>query len=89
MSSNYDHEAHGSPEREHWPEPQIWIASLADYNNGHLRGAWIDATQDPEDLHAATQRILSESQEPGAEEWAIHDYDGFGPEFHSAGQISH
>ncbi|WOQ17602.1 antirestriction protein ArdA [Raineyella sp. W15-4] len=67
-------------EREHEARrhPRIWIASLADYNAGLLHGAWIDATQDPEDLHAAAQEILATSREPGAEEYAIFDYDEFG-----------
>lgn len=59
--------------------PRIWIASLTDYNNGRLHGAWIDATQDPDDLEQAAWRVLATSPEPDAEEWAIHDYDGFGP----------
>lgn len=59
--------------------PRIWIASLADYNNGRLHGAWIDADQDPEDLEQAVSGVLASSPEPGAEEWAIHDYDNFGP----------
>lgn len=66
-------------ERDDHAHPRIWIASLADYNNGRLHGAWVDANQDPEDLEQAAWRILATSPEPAAEEWAIHDYDGFGP----------
>lgn len=66
-------------ERDSQDRPRIWIASLADYNNSRLHGAWVDANQDPEYLQQATWRILATSPEPGAEEWAIHDYDGFGP----------
>ncbi len=75
------HEADTTPEHERQedPHPRIWIASLADYNNGRLHGAWVDAAQDPEGLEQAAWRILAGSPEPGAEEWAIHDYDGFGP----------
>lgn len=66
-------------ERDSQERPRIWIASLADYNNGRLHGDWIDANQDPDDIQQAAWRILASSPEPGAEEWAIHDYDGFGP----------
>jgi len=58
--------------------PQIYVAALGAYNAGSLHGAWIDATQDPEDIRAAIQEILRTSPETGEEEWAIHDYEGFG-----------
>jgi antirestriction protein len=58
--------------------PRIYVACLAAYNNGRLHGDWIDADQSADDLHAAVQRMLVASPEPGAEEWAIHDYEGFG-----------
>lgn len=59
-------------------EIRIYVACLAAYNNGILHGAWIDATQDVDDIMAEVQQMLSASPEPNAEEWAIHDYDGFG-----------
>jgi len=58
--------------------PQIYVACLAAYNNGKLHGRWIDANQDTEDLQAEIAEILKESPEPFAEEWAVHDYEGFG-----------
>ena len=58
--------------------PQIYVADLAAYNQGVLHGAWIDATQDSEDIEAEIQEILSKSPVPDAEEFAIHDYEGFG-----------
>lgn len=58
--------------------PRIYVACLAAYNNGRLHGEWIDADQSADELHAAVQRMLAASPEPGAEEWAIHDYEGFG-----------
>lgn len=66
--------------RERVPDkaPQVWIGSLADYNNGHLHGDWVDAAVEADELEAAAWAILSTSQEPAAEEWAIFDYDGFG-----------
>ena len=59
--------------------PRIYIASLSDYNAGRLHGAWIDAAADSEELAQSIQAMLKTSPEPGAEEWAIHDYEGFGP----------
>jgi antirestriction protein len=58
-------------------KPRIYVASLADYNAGRLHGAWIDATQDPEQIQADIASMLERSHEPLAEEWAIHDYEGF------------
>lgn len=59
------------------PQPRIYVASLADYVDGRLHGAWIDAAQDVESLNASIQAMLADSPTPGAEEWAIHDYDDF------------
>ena len=61
------------------PRPQIYIASLADYSAGRLHGAWVDAAQEPDELAADADAILKTSSEPWAEEYAIHDYEGFGP----------
>lgn len=65
--------------------PRIYVASLSDYNAGHLYGCWIDANQPVEDIHDEIARMLAHSNEPPAEEWAIHDYENFGtlriPEF--------
>jgi antirestriction protein len=66
------------PEAGPQPSPRIYVASLADYNNGVLHGAWIDAARDPADIQADIDAMLAESREPGAEEFAIHDYDQFG-----------
>ena len=60
-------------------DPRIYVASLSDYNAGRLHGAWVNANQDAEDLHEAIGAMLKRSLEPIAEEWAIHDYEGFGP----------
>ena len=58
--------------------PRIYVASLSDYNGGTLHGRWIDANQDSVDIHAEVLEMLAESAEANAEEWAIHDYEGFG-----------
>jgi antirestriction protein len=57
--------------------PRIYVASLSDYNAGRLHGAWIDATQSADEIGEAVQAMLTASREPGAEEWAIHDHEGF------------
>lgn len=59
-------------------EPKIYVACLAAYNNAKLHGVWIDATQDLDDIQDQVQTMLKDSPEPNAEEFAIHDYDGFG-----------
>jgi len=59
-------------------EIRIYVADLAAYNNGILHGAWIDATLDIDDIWSAVQEMLERSPEEGAEEYAIHDYEGFG-----------
>ncbi len=58
-------------------EPKIYVADLAAYNNGILHGVWIDATQDLNDIQDQVNKMLSESPEQGAEEYALHDYEGF------------
>ena len=59
--------------------PRIYVACLAAYNAGLLHGEWIDADQDKEDIMEEIQTMLKASPEPFAEEWAIHDYENFGP----------
>lgn len=61
------------------PEPRIWVASLSDYNDGRLHGRWIEVGKILEDVHQEVAEMLEESPMLTAEEYAIHDYDGFGP----------
>ncbi|MEK6832724.1 MAG: antirestriction protein ArdA [Nanoarchaeota archaeon] len=60
--------------------PRIYVASLADYNNGNLHGIWIDLDEntDVDEVFEKINKMLSESKYPVAEEFAIHDYDDFG-----------
>tara|TARA_R110002051_G_scaffold165688_2_gene236562 strand:- start:28558 stop:29076 length:519 start_codon:yes stop_codon:yes gene_type:complete len=58
--------------------PRIYVACLAAYNNGHLHGSWIDATQDTSAIRDQINAMLSASPIPNAEEFAIHDYEDFG-----------
>ena len=67
-------------------EIRIYVADLSAYNNGKLHGCWIDATQDLEDIQTQVQAMLKDSPEVDAEEYAIHDYEGFGS--YSVGEYS-
>jgi antirestriction protein len=58
--------------------PRIYVACLAAYNSGVLHGAWIDATNDAWRIWDGIAAMLVASPIAGAEEWAIHDYEGFG-----------
>ena len=57
--------------------PRIYAACLASYNAGRLHGKWIDANQDADEIHEEIQKMLAASPIPNAEEWAIHDHEGF------------
>lgn len=57
--------------------PRIYVACLAAYNSGILHGAWIDADQDADDIRDEIAEMLARSPIKDAEEYAIHDYEGF------------
>ncbi len=57
---------------------RIYVACLASSNAGKLFGKWIDANQSADEIRAEISAMLRESSEPGAEEWAVHDHEGFG-----------
>lgn len=65
--------------------PSIYVASLADYTCGRLHGVWIDLDlhRDVDDVQDIVQQMLDESpallsgEAEVAEEYAIHDSDGF------------
>lgn len=68
---------------------RIYVASLSDYNNDTLHGVWIDfdACSDVDEVQDAINTMLLASpyaasefaKQHGlqAEEWAIHDYEGW------------
>lgn len=56
---------------------KIYVADLAAYNNGKLHGVWIDANEALEDIQKQVKEMLAKSPEGFAEEYAIHDYEGF------------
>lgn len=58
-------------------EPKIYVACLAAYNDGRLHGEWIDADQGAWAIYDDVKKMLAASPVAEAEEWAIHDYEGF------------
>lgn len=58
-------------------EIQIYVACMAAYNADHLHGQWINAEQSVDEINAAIQAMLRASPIEEAEEFAIHDYEGF------------
>jgi antirestriction protein len=61
---------------------RIYVASLSDYNAGILHGKWIEV-EDEDQIREEIAAMLADSptaKEEGnpAEEYAIHDYEGFG-----------
>ena len=77
-----EHSEQGETEPQADP-PQIYVASLSDYNAGLLHGKWIDAAVEDDELWGSVNTMLAasptaEQEGQAAEEWAIHDYQGFG-----------
>lgn len=72
--------------------PKIYVADLAAYNAGILHGTWINCNQDKDEIFEEIFEMLKDSPEPIAEEWAIHDYEGFGSlpvsEFHDIEKLA-
>ena len=59
-------------------EIRIYVACLAAYNIGCLHGVWIDATADIDDIQDQINSMLESSPAKDAEEYAIHDFEGYG-----------
>lgn len=68
--------------------PSIYVADLAAYNSGILHGKWISLEGKDSDevyneinamLAEGTLRFGLETMSSKHEEFAIHDYEGFGP----------
>ena len=58
--------------------PEIYVACLAAYNDSQIYGRWVDATQGLDEIYKDIFEMLAESPIENAEEYAIHDYSGFG-----------
>ncbi|GAB5512243.1 MAG: antirestriction protein ArdA [Hyphomicrobiales bacterium] len=56
---------------------KVYVVCLAAYNNGILYGCWIDAEQSASDIRRDVVQMLATSPMENAEEWIIHDYEGF------------
>jgi len=53
--------------------PSIYVADLASYNRGKLKGEWVDISgMTGDEIAEAIQDVV------GDNEWAIHDVEGFG-----------
>ena len=57
--------------------PRIYVACLAAYNNGYLHGKWIEVSGCEKELELEIKEIIDTSTAEYAEEWAIHDHEGF------------
>jgi antirestriction protein len=65
---------------------RIYIADLAEYNNGNLHGGWIDCEgkdagdllQEIKDRKLVKMDPYSSPDDPEMNEFAIHDHEGFG-----------
>lgn len=62
------------PDRE---VPRIYVADLAAYVGGMLVGAWMESARPDEEVWADINKMLADSPTPGAEEIAVHDYEGY------------
>lgn len=59
------------------PVSRIYVADLAAYNDGELRGCYIELGADTtaDEIQEQIAKMLKDSPYHG-EEWAVHDYDG-------------
>ena len=57
---------------------RIYVTDLAAYNNGQLHGVWINALDEVGEIQGQVNDMLKNSPEDDVEEWAIHDFEGFG-----------
>ena len=60
-----------------YTDPKIYVADLAAYSGRHWHGVWIEVTEDQDDIQEQIQLMLKDSPLEDAEEWAIHDFEGF------------
>lgn len=58
-------------------EIRIYVACLASYNCGILHDAWINAERSVEAINLDIRKMFKASPIEGAEEYAVHDYEGF------------
>ena len=58
--------------------PSIYVSCLAAYNSGVLHGRWVDLTNGEDATATDIREMLATSPVADAEEYAIHDFEGFG-----------
>jgi antirestriction protein len=63
--------------QEKQTSPRIYVACLAAYSAGQLHGEWMNADREANEIQADIKSMLERSPESSAEEWAVHDYEGF------------
>lgn len=63
--------------KSHAGRPRIYVASLADYNEGRIYGRWLRVPEEVSELEREIREMLAAAPAPGAEEWAVHDHEGF------------
>jgi antirestriction protein len=56
---------------------KLYVADLAAYNNGKLHGVWVNACDELDTIKEQINAMLADSPEGFAEEYAIHDHEGF------------
>lgn len=54
---------------------KMWVGCLAAYNNGRLHGTWCDISTDADENASAIAAVLKSSPVPGAEEFAVMDFE--------------
>jgi antirestriction protein len=59
--------------------PRIYVADLSAYNGGRLHGVWIELDEytTETDIQQQIEAMLKASPFCDAEEWEIHDHEGF------------
>lgn len=82
MSADQEGAPTHEPERD--DGPRIYVASLSDYNAGIMHGVWLYADDELDSIQEQVSAMLADSPTNRrygdvAEEWAIHDYEGFSP----------
>jgi antirestriction protein len=58
--------------------PKIFVVDLAAYNAGRCHNVWIDCTRPPEVIRQIIANMIDCSPVDRAEEYVIHDTQGFG-----------
>lgn len=77
LSECYDTQIHNNIREIAMTDKRIFVTCLAAYNNGIIHGKWIPVTESLDLLQMEIKKVLSTSPIEDAEEWAIHDHEGF------------